>query len=55
VTWTPQRRAGREHEQQRAQLGHDARRPILMTGATGQQVGAALRHRRAHSIKQLIY
>ncbi len=33
-----------------AQLGHDAGRPILVTGATGQQVGAVLRYLRAHSI-----
>ena len=33
-----------------AQLGHDAGRPILVAGATGQQVGAVLRYLRAHSI-----
>jgi hypothetical protein len=33
-----------------AQLGHDAGRPILVTGATGQQVEILLRYLRAHSI-----
>src|SRR5258708_4017500 len=42
----PVTRQQESRETASAQIGHDADRPVLVTGATGQQGGAVLRHLR---------